>query len=84
MAMPSLNAFGRFDEVVVGDNWMNLAAVTYIWRDHAGAPTIPQIVVLRRNVDRQPTGIDVGPDQVLGRFLGTEQIIEWAGRSVHF
>lgn len=79
-----LRRYGPFDEMVVGGNWVNLAAIEYIWRDQPGTPTIPQIVVVRRRVDPGPSTIGVGPDQVLGRFVGVEQIVEWAGRSTHF
>jgi hypothetical protein len=78
-----LRAYGPFDEMVVGGNWLNLAAIEYVWRDSPGVPTIPQIVLVRRRIDPGPSTIGVGPDHVVGRFVGVEQIIEWAGRSTH-
>jgi hypothetical protein len=79
-----LRRYGPFDQVVVGGNWVNLAAIEYIWRDQPGSPTVPQIVLIRRHVDQRPATIDVSPDQVLGRFVGAEQIMEWAQRPQHF
>jgi len=51
---------------------MNPGAVQYVWRDHPGDGTIPQIVVLRRTVEVPPRGVVVSPDSVLGRLIGIE------------
>lgn len=72
-----LNRFGPFDEIMVGRGWMNSGAVEYLWDDFPGRASVPQIVVLERDVT---TGkfIQVLGTKVLYRKSSAGQIIEWA------
>ncbi|MGD2218386.1 MAG: hypothetical protein PVJ64_16640 [Gemmatimonadales bacterium] len=72
-----LGAFGEFDEVIVGGNWLNAGAVRYIWRDFPGASTVPQVVVLKRSVTVSSSTISVGEEELLARLAGTEQVMKW-------
>jgi hypothetical protein len=73
-----LHEFGKFDELVVGRNWLNSAVVRYVWRDVPGSATLPQIVVVMRHVTVAPTTIAVGDERLLVRKLGADEIIDWA------
>lgn len=77
-----LATHGRFDQISAGENWLNDAAVRYIWRDIRGAPGLPQVVVIRRRLNYTQQGIEVGPDSLLFRKVGNEAIITWAQSGV--
>jgi len=72
-----LRTLGPFDEIAVGNNWVNSAAVASIWRAPSVHPDVPQIVIYQRTVTRQQRTIAFGPDQELARFIGTKSIIDW-------
>jgi hypothetical protein len=71
-----LQEFGDFDEITVGRNWFNLAAMQYIWRDPDGLPVVPQVVLLERTVGQSADGkrVQVSPDRVLGRYRSVSEI----------
>ncbi len=75
--MEFLSKFGEFDEVIIGRNWLNSAAIRYIWRDEPGLPQIPQVIVLKRHLEVMDEGILVSDDQVLLRKNGVAAIREW-------
>lgn len=72
-----LGRFGTFDQEVLGGNWLNPVAVTYIFRDLPGEPALPQIVLVRRHVDISKQGIEVSPEVVVARKLGADEITAW-------
>jgi hypothetical protein len=61
-----LTSVGPFDQVSVGGNWLNLAAV--------------QIVVLRRvvTIASDSQSVVVEPDVLVSRLRGVQEIINWA------
>ncbi len=73
-----LRRFGSFDEVVLGRNWLNSAAIAYLWRDLPGTPTIPQLVLIERSVEVGAGGLQIGSDRLLTRKVGVEDIVKWA------
>ena len=72
-----LAAFGEFDEIIVGGNWLNSGAITYVWRDFPGASDVPQVVVVKRSVDVSSNTISVGEEEILARLVGAEHIMKW-------
>ncbi len=73
-----LGEFGKFDEVLAGRSWMNLAAVEFIWRDLPARPLVPQLVVVVRSVaEPDDRNIDVGTDRLLARKMGVAEIVDW-------
>ena len=55
---------GSFNEISVGGNWTNSAIVHYFGGDMGRAypkASIPQVIVLERDVDNQITSLHVGP-----------------------
>ena len=72
-----LKGLGPWNEMVVGGNWGNLGAETHIWRPADGVSSIPQIIVLERLAVSDTTRIRFGPNRVLKRYIGTEEVIGW-------
>jgi hypothetical protein len=70
-----LNQFGTFDEIAVGGNWLNTAVAKMVWDDHTAKPGVPQLILLRHDVEATSTSIQVGADSVLRRWLGARQLV---------
>jgi hypothetical protein len=75
-----LRSLGMWDEMVVGNNWVNLGAERYIWGEQGGRPSIPQVIVYERTVRPAKSRIAFGLARRLGRYVGTEEIIGWVER----
>ena len=73
--------FGAWDEVHAGRNWINASAINYIWREIQGRPAVPQVVVLERTI-LTGSRIEVGPDQFLARYVGSEEIVAWVDNAM--
>lgn len=73
-----LDTMGAFDELIVGRNWGNDAAIQYVWRDPHARPAVPQLVLLRRHVLRVHGRIEFGSDSVLERIVGPALIMKRA------
>ncbi len=74
-----IRTMGHFDEVVLGGGWLNHGMLAYVWTEHAGPPDIPQVVLVRRGVQRMRDGIyGVSGSEVVGRFVGLGEIRRWA------
>lgn len=72
-----LGRFGRLDERSVGRRWLNTGAISMIWRDNVGSPEVPQLVISRRSINVDPPFVEVGPDEVLVRRIGVDEIVRW-------
>ena len=72
-----LDRFGPFDEVVAGRNWLNTAAISYVWTDLHNRPAIPQVVISLRQLTVGDTAIEVGQQRVLLRKSGVSEIMRW-------
>lgn len=75
-AMAFLAHFGAFDEISIGSNWLNDGALRYIWRDLPSEPAVPQLVIVRRQIEKGGA-VRVRDERVVRRLLGTEQITRW-------
>ena len=74
---------GSFNEISVGGNWTNSAVVHYFGGDMGRAypkASVPQVIVLERDVDDQITSLHVGPERELARYVGAADIWNWARR----
>jgi hypothetical protein len=72
---------GAFDEISVGGNWTNSAVVHYLGGDLGRIypkASVPQVIVLERDVDNQITALHVGPERELARYIGADKIWDWA------
>jgi hypothetical protein len=70
------DSLGRFDQLVLGGNWTNLAIEHFVWRDPSGSPAMPQILVLERTVTPAER-IQFSEPRVLRRVTGGDQIPAW-------
>jgi hypothetical protein len=76
-ALEFLSAFGEFDEMSVGSNWVNGSALRYVWSD-LGDPVVPQILVIQRRVEAGDRSIRVSGERVIHRIRGSNDILTWA------
>jgi hypothetical protein len=80
MGVEFLNKVGVFDEISVGRSWGNAASVSLIWRDQPGPPTIPQLVIVERQVTVSPSTITYGTDSVIARKIGLDEIKRYSAK----
>ncbi len=79
--MRDLAVVGAFNEISVGGNWTNSAVVHYLGGDfgkiypHA---SVPQVIVLQRDIDNQIVTLHVGPEREVARYIGAADIWKWA------
>jgi len=79
--MRDLAMVGAFNEVSLGGNWTNSSVVHYLGGDFGRAyPTasVPQVIVLEREVDNRITTLHVGPEHEIARYIGAKEIWDWA------
>jgi hypothetical protein len=76
-ALAFLEHFGEWDQMSVGHNWLNEGAIRYVWRDMPADPTLPQILVVERDVEKGEQGIAVSGDRLVKRLQGTAEIEAW-------
>jgi hypothetical protein len=80
-AVDHLRKFGKFDELGVGRSWLNSLAVDYISQRVPGTPAIPQVLVIRRNVEGPPRILfRISDEQVLARYVGIDELRRWLNR----
>lgn len=78
-----LGSLGRsgvaFDEISVGGMWLNEMITSLVWRDAVGTPSVPQVLIVERNVDASafPGHIEIRPDSLLLRVSGRDSLIDW-------
>ncbi|MEP6999148.1 MAG: hypothetical protein ABI969_01635 [bacterium] len=74
-----LALFGSFDEVSLGGNWTNSAVVRYLGKsiDSSRATSIPQLILLEREVTTGSAQLHVGAEHELARFVGVTEIATW-------
>lgn len=73
-----LSRIDQLDEIVAGRNWLNSAAVTYLWRDLPGNAALPQVVLIERPIEVDTKNIRVGKDSLLARVIGLDSLSLWA------
>ena len=79
-----LRRFGKFDELTLGGNWMNQDAVRYIWRDMPYRPSVPQVVLLEREIVKGKTVVTVSPEREVRRLTGSDEIRRWGEAGAPF
>jgi len=70
---------GHFDELIVGRNWLNSAALTYLWGDKAAQPALPGIVVYEQTLGwrEDGRGIEAGERIYMLDLAGQQALIAW-------
>lgn len=78
--------YGSFDEISVGRAWLNENLVRLVWRDRAGPASVPQVIILSRDMSAklQPLNLNFTTDSVVGLLTGRKAILRWvdAGATV--
>lgn len=77
-----LRGLGEFDEVRSGRDWLGSGAVEFMYRDLAGPTSIPQVVVVKRQVTMRGNLADLhfGEDRLLSRKVGVDELWAWQDR----
>jgi hypothetical protein len=76
-AFSRLQSMGAWDEVVLGNNWINVGAQHYLWRRPDGKPLTPQVIVFDRTIAPNQERIGFGDERRLAGFDGWQAIAEW-------
>ncbi|MEX2362041.1 MAG: hypothetical protein WD597_00405 [Balneolaceae bacterium] len=85
-----LKKYGKFNEIIIGNNWSNLGAIRYIFNDIKGYAITPQVLVTVR--EYKMIGSDTFSKQRAGivneyaviRKVGTDQIKLWKEEGFSF
>jgi len=72
-----LQEVGPFDEIVVGRNWDNLAAVEYLWADPSSMPAMPQIVLIEREGRKVNNRREYSENEVVAHHVSATVISQW-------
>ncbi len=81
LGMRHLSLFSGFDEVSVGGNWTNSAVLRYLGNDIGGGRgSVPQLIILERDVEETMTTLHVSPEREIARFNGVDEIGDWVHR----
>lgn len=77
-----VRTFGEFDEVLAGGSWMNTGILAYVARDLPGEWSIPQLVLVERDVSMGGPGQVpiLSADRLIGRKIGVEEISAFANQ----
>lgn len=69
----------QFDEISVGKSWLNENLVRLVWRDKAAPPSVPQVIIVSRdmNAKLKPLRVDFTTDSVLSVLTGRKAILSW-------
>lgn len=70
-----LSKFGNFTEIISGANWTNSGSIRYLLKKNNVGLVIPQIVILRRRVNRRQRGLNIIEEDVVAVLKGADRII---------
>lgn len=71
-----LQHFGYFDEVIIGGGWRSTGLIHYVWNDKMAA-AIPQISVVRRDLEVSDGRINITNSKLLINRNGISSIRTW-------
>ena len=78
-----LAGLGSWDEVISGRGWLNTGVMRYVWHDFPGVPSVPQLVILKREIPANPHPIkNIVAEEVLLRWVGLDQILAESGGEI--
>lgn len=75
-----LKRFGPFDEILSGGSWVNTGALAFIVRDFPTRRTIPQLILIERDIEIEGISISFSTvtDRLVGRKIGAGAIVSFA------
>jgi hypothetical protein len=77
--LANLRSMGAWDEIILGNNWINVGAQHYLWQRPDGRPSTPQVILFERTITPRDSTIEFGVERRLAGYTGGE-IIEWVRR----
>lgn len=74
-----LRKFGPFDEVSTGRGWHNIALLKFVYTEHVGPASTPQLILVERTVapEMRPA---IHDERVLLRLVGLGSIRHWVDK----
>lgn len=72
-----LARLGKFDQVMVGGGWTNLASSRVLRLPPTGETTTPQVLVMERAVRRGRGAVEIRGERLLYRAIGVDEIVRW-------
>lgn len=66
----------EYSELIVGSNWLNSGVERYIWADTTAPPSLPQVVLISRQVE-MGARVTLNGERLLARFDGASAIEAW-------
>lgn len=73
-----LERFGPFDEIASGNSLLNSYAIRFFFDDLPGEASLPQVLVVERDLQALDPGYLYRNERVLIRAIGVPQIEQWA------
>jgi hypothetical protein len=70
----ALRRLGMFDEISIGQNWLNSQSIRFGFRDHPGRIGTPSALLVQRTVTPRSNTIVVTKDTVLERAFGAREM----------
>jgi hypothetical protein len=77
LGLAYLKRFGSFDEISIGNGWLNDEAMHFVWQGLPGQALVPQVIVVERELKALEPGYEFSNERVLVRALGVQQIETW-------
>ena len=71
-----LEPITEYSEVIVGSNWLNSGVERFIWADTTAPPSLPQVVLVARQVE-MGARVTLSGERLLARFDGASAIEAW-------
>jgi hypothetical protein len=76
-----INGIGlqNFDEISVGQAWLNENLVRLVWREKAAPASVPEVVLLSRDMRAKlkPLNLSFTTDSIVGVLTGRKAILKW-------
>jgi hypothetical protein len=82
LGLSFLNDSGPWNEVIVGNNWYNSAAIEHFWNQQDSMPALPQVLLLERSFAVTAKRRFPGPKNYLVRLVGRHEVEKWIADAV--
>jgi hypothetical protein len=68
-----------FDEISIGNGWLNEQMLRFAWREGLAKPSVPQVLLMRRAIatDGYPKYLDMQSDTLVYRVSGRDSLVMW-------
>jgi hypothetical protein len=76
-----LAGFGPFNEINVGQNWLNTSVIQWVWRDNPGPGATPMVIIYEREITMKDDAIRITGEKVIKRIVGADDIEAWVPKA---